>query len=96
MFPYQFESSIVLGVSACASILVFFLNRGKEGAIKLPIHVGADNAADEIAAHDPFDVTTLEDATDGYPIQPDAFWISVRAQIRVTFITFALFLKIIR
>ena len=90
MFPYQFETSIVLGVSACASILVFFLNRDREGAIKLPIHVGVDYAADEMAAHDPFDVTTLEDTTDGYPIEPDAFWASVRAQIRVAFTNYIL------
>lgn len=84
MFPYQFESSIAVGISACASILVL-LNRG---ALKL--RVEANHATDKIA-HDPFDVTTLEDTTDGYPIEPDAFWASVRAHAFTNYLDFLTF-----
>jgi len=76
MIRFEFGVAITLAVSACGSLVVFYLTRQKEGKVQLPIHV--DESEDVLHGHDPFDVTTREDIIDGYPINPDAFWASVR------------------
>lgn len=67
--------AIALVISAFASLIVFYFTSAKnvtEGKIQLPIHV--DDDEDQCVKYDPFDVAKAEDVTDGYPIQPEAFW----------------------
>jgi hypothetical protein len=76
MIRFELGVAITLAVSAFGSLVLFYLAREKVGKVRLPVHV--DESEDVIHRHDPFDVTTLEDITDGYPIDADAFWASVR------------------
>ncbi|KAF8231139.1 hypothetical protein L208DRAFT_1459361 [Tricholoma matsutake] len=59
-----------LGISACDSLLAFYLTCEKTGKLQLPTNV--EESED---GHDPFDVTTPEDVIDGYPTNTDTFWV---------------------
>ena len=82
---YQLETSITLLIAAAVSAAIFALapSSSKEGAIKLPVSqqegLLADNDSEpELEGEeDPFDVTTTEDWTDGYPVDEDRFWTRV-------------------
>ena len=76
MIQFELQVAIALAITAFASLIVFYLTRAKDGKIQLPTHV--EESENVLHGHDPFDVTTLEDIIDGYPIDPDAFWASVR------------------
>ncbi|KAF9548180.1 multidrug resistance-associated ABC transporter [Agrocybe pediades] len=75
MPPFQLEISILLVAGAAASLVVFLLNRTKEGKVQLPTHV---EVLEEPVFHDAFDVTKPEDVTEGYPIDPENFWHKMR------------------
>ena len=68
---FQLPIAVVLVLSALASIVVFYLTPNDEGKIKLPVHSDED---EERFTNDPFDVTTPQDVTDGYPVDPEGFW----------------------
>jgi hypothetical protein len=76
MVRFELAVAVTLASSACVSLLVFYLTRDKEGKVQLPTHI--DESEHIRHGHDPFDVTTLDDAIDGYPIDSDAFWALVR------------------
>jgi hypothetical protein len=76
MIRFELGVAITLAVSAGCSLILFYLTREKDGKVQLPTHV--DESEDVVNGHDPFEVTTLEDIIDGYPIDADAFWVSVR------------------
>ena len=76
MVRFELGVALTLATSACGSLLVFYLTREKEGKLQLPTR--ADEVEDELHGHDPFDIVTPEDFIDGYPINADAFWASVR------------------
>jgi hypothetical protein len=76
MIRFELGVAITLAVSAGCSLISFYLTREKDGKVQLPTHV--DESEDVVNGHDPFEVTTLEDIIDGYPIDADAFWASVR------------------
>lgn len=76
MIRFELGVAITLAVSAGCSLILFYLTREKDGKVQLPTHV--DESEDVVNGHDPFEVTTLEDIIDGYPIDADAFWASVR------------------
>jgi hypothetical protein len=76
MVRFERGVAITLAVSACGSLLIFYLTREKEGKVQLPTHV--DESEHVLHGHDPFDITTPEDLIDGYPINADAFWALVR------------------
>ncbi|KAJ7065610.1 multidrug resistance-associated ABC transporter [Mycena amicta] len=63
---YQYEAALALDALAMVSAVVFYANGAKEGKIRL--------SEQDSAAADPFDVTTVEDLTDGYPIEEERFW----------------------
>jgi hypothetical protein len=79
MPEFQLEVAIALAASACGSLVVFYLTRTKEGKIQLSINV--EEPENDQHGHDPFDVTKAGDIDEGYPIEPDAFWESVRNQL---------------
>ncbi|CAA7268235.1 unnamed protein product [Cyclocybe aegerita] len=72
---FQLPIAVALSVSALGSLVALYLTRNVEGKIQLPLH---DNEDDEHLKHDPFDVTTIEDVTDGYPIDGERFWARMR------------------
>ncbi|KAF7292829.1 Multidrug resistance-associated ABC transporter protein [Mycena indigotica] len=65
---YQLEATTALTSGALLSAVLFFVNRTKDGKIRL----------EENEASDPFDVTTAEDLTDGYPLQEEKFWSTMK------------------
>lgn len=75
--------AFALVISAFASLIVFYFTSAKntEGKVQLPVHVDDDD--DQCVKYDPFDVVETEDVTDGYPIQPEAFWRRVCCKIVV-------------
>ncbi|KAG6898155.1 hypothetical protein C0995_009950, partial [Termitomyces sp. Mi166 len=75
MPQFQLEVCIVLAAAALGSGGLLYLSGHREGKIQLPIHATTEAPADEILVHDPFDVTTPEDAVDGHPINGDVFWV---------------------
>ena len=76
MPPFQLETAAVLDAFALISLVVYVLNRPKEGQLKLPIYENEALAGDE---RDPFDVTKPEDAVDGTPLDENKFWARVSA-----------------
>ena len=80
MPAFLLETALVLAVSALVSVLVIALTLGgrDEGKIKLP-HYSVDEGSLELEGeYDPFNVTTIDDVVDGYPIDAEAFWVKVR------------------
>ncbi|KAK7047463.1 hypothetical protein VNI00_006694 [Paramarasmius palmivorus] len=78
---FEFEGAITLAACTLASGLAFFLNRPKEGKVKLPEHtedVQVNGSGSEADVADPFDVATPEDWIEGYPVEEERFWNSVR------------------
>ncbi|KAJ7602857.1 hypothetical protein DFH06DRAFT_1396471, partial [Mycena polygramma] len=78
MLRYQLEVAVALSVSAVSSLLLLFLNRAKEGKIRLADD--ADGSEEIYPDGDPFDITTAEDLVDGYPIEEEAFWAKMRTR----------------
>ena len=76
MVRFELGVAVALAVSAGGSLLVFYVTREKTGKVQLPTH--ANESEDVFHWHDPFDIATPEDIIDGYPINADAFWASVR------------------
>ncbi|KAJ3515541.1 hypothetical protein NLJ89_g1687 [Agrocybe chaxingu] len=72
---FQLPIAVALSVSAIGSLVALYFTRNVEGKIQLPLHANED---DEHLEHDPFDVTTIEDVTDGYPIDGESFWARMR------------------
>ncbi|KAF8637895.1 hypothetical protein AX17_002518, partial [Amanita inopinata Kibby_2008] len=70
MFHLQVEVAAALSISAFGSLVTLYFTRVEEGKIQLPFHTDPDVPDDA----DPFDVTTLEDIIDGYPIEEVKFW----------------------
>jgi hypothetical protein len=86
MLRFQFEIAITLAASVIASILALYWTKQQEDAkIQLPIHNDEELDGDHYAKHDPLDVLTPEDATDGYPIEEEAFWRRVCTQSKFSF-----------
>ena len=74
MMPhYQIEVSILLAISAACSLLTFTVSPSKEGQISLH-----DDGYEHGTQPDPFDITKPEDVIDGYPLDEQVFWITVR------------------
>ena len=82
---YELECVVALVVVALISSIVFFLDRPKEGKIKLPFHdeeVEAEGEPYEVldgGQSDPFDVTKPVDVVDGEPLDEEEFWANVRS-----------------
>ncbi|KAJ7185377.1 multidrug resistance-associated ABC transporter [Mycena filopes] len=70
---YQLEIACSLAITAVCSSLFLYLNRSVEGKIHLPLHSDESEPGD-----DAFDVTRPEDVLDGYPIDGDRFWATIR------------------
>ncbi|KAJ7654642.1 multidrug resistance-associated ABC transporter [Mycena polygramma] len=75
---YQLEVAVALSVSAVSSSLLLFLNRAREGKVRLAND--ADGSEEIYPDGDPFDITTAEDLVDGYPIKEEAFWAKMRTR----------------
>lgn len=73
MPQYQLEVAIFLTVGAACS-LAWTLSQPKDGQIKLPVY---DDGYEHGSQPDPFDVTKPEDMIDGYPLDEQAFWMTV-------------------
>ncbi|KAF9051842.1 multidrug resistance-associated ABC transporter [Panaeolus papilionaceus] len=72
---YQVPTAAGLVALAGVSSVLQFLQRDKGGKVKLPTHNDDD---EDRPLHDPFDVSTPEDVTNGYPIDEEAFWLRMR------------------
>lgn len=81
---FQFEVAVALAICAIGSLGAFIAQREKPGKIRLPV---THDSSLEYEL-DPFEVTTPEDIIDGYPIEPDAFWKTIR--LRKIFISLIL------
>lgn len=76
---FQLPVAVALASSALLSLAVRRLSASKQGTIALP--VTSDDALEP--QHDPFDVTSPEDITDGEPVEETRFWLNVRSPIRI-------------
>jgi hypothetical protein len=74
---FELAVAITLAGGALCSVAVFAFSSQKEGTIRLPIYEG------EGGTNDPFDMTTLEDFADGFPIDEARFWARVRTVSRM-------------
>ncbi|PPR02009.1 hypothetical protein CVT24_011132 [Panaeolus cyanescens] len=75
---YQVPTAAALVALAGVSFGIQYLQKDKGGKIKLPTH---HDEYEERPLHDPFDVSTPEDVTNGYPIDEEAFWLRVRLEL---------------
>lgn len=75
MVDIQLGVAIALATSAIFSVTILYLNRVKEGEIKLPT-TQSEFAEDEafMKRSDPFDVVTPDDLSEGQPIEEEVFW----------------------
>ncbi len=78
---HNLNLSLALLVAASISAVFVFIYRSSDGAIKLPVHrddISDTSSEPELQGEpDPFNVTSPQDWSDGYPINEDLFWANV-------------------
>jgi hypothetical protein len=79
MPPFQLPVAVALATGAILSLAVRGLSASKRGKIALPVTSDAPLEPQ----HDPFDVTSPEDITDGEPVDETSFWLNVRSLIQI-------------
>ena len=76
----SFQLPVAVTLASCAFLSLAFrgLSASRRGKIALPL----TSESPLEPRHDPFDVTSPEDITDGEPVNEASFWANVRSPFR--------------